>query len=190
MGGKLIQPKDALQVVSLDLHPGRPSKYMRELLRAADITDENGLLPAARWLMGLRLGGKSDYLENKDLDHNLGKTSFTMPTNVYLALCTVVPEDSKTGITITEASYTGYARKQVKGENLNAAASGKSTNSAELIYAACTAGSSTIIGWALCDNATKSEGNMLYWGSATSTVISTTQTPPTIAVNGLEVTED
>lgn len=193
MGG-IIRPGDDLLIarvgtVQLELSPGRLSNYGRQLVRLAEAGEcPDGVVPAARFLMGLELASKSDYLENKILDHNLGKSSFTMPTNVYLALCTEAPTDAKTGTTIVEAGYTGYARKQVKAENLNAAASGQSTNSAELQFAACTASSSTIVGWALCDASTV--GNMLYWGTATSTVISTTQTPATIAVGGLVVNED
>lgn len=132
----------------------------------------------------------SDYLENKVLDHVLGKTSFTMPTTVALALCTVVPTDASTGATITEANYTGYARKVIAAADLNAASSGSSSNANAITFAACSGGTSTIIGWAICDSSTTGAGNVLVWGTCTSTVISTTQTPATIAVGGLVVTLD
>jgi hypothetical protein len=185
---ELLQPKDALEVVALDLHQPRPSAYLRRLLTS--IGDEEMIAPAARWYMDLRCAGKSDYLENKDLDHNLGKASFTMPTTVALALCTVVPTDASTGATITEASYTGYARKVIAAAALTSASGGQSSNSETLTFAACTAGSSTIIAYAICDNSTKGAGNVLYWGTSTSTVISTTQTPPNIAAAQLVVNED
>lgn len=130
----------------------------------------------------------SDYMENKVLDHVLGKTSYTLVTPIYLALCTAVPDDTKTGSTITEASYTGYARKSVAAADLNAAASGSSSNANAITFAACTSGTSTIIGWALCD--ASSAGNVICWGTCTSTVISTTQTPATVAIGGLVVTLD
>lgn len=183
---KLIEPKDALEVVQIDFSRRRPSSY----LQARQLGMPAGDSPLGWLYTSLVAGGKSDYLENKDLDHNLGKTSFAMPSTVALALCTVVPTDSSTGATITEASYTGYARKKVESAALNAAASGKSTTSATLEFAACTAGSSTIIGWALLDSSTTGAGNMLYWGTCTSTVISTTATPATVNSGGLEVTED
>lgn len=134
------------------------------------------------------MASKSDYLELKDLDHNLGKTAFTMPAAVYMALCTAVPTDASTGTTITEATYTGYARKQVAATDLNAASAGTTTNANAITFAACTAGSSTIIGFALVDALTV--GNVLYWGTTTSKVIDTTSTPPTVAVSGLSVSED
>lgn len=134
------------------------------------------------------MASKSDYLENKVLDHCLGKAAFTMPAAVYLALCTVVPTDASTGSTLTEATYTGYARKQVLATDLNAASGGSSSNGAAITFAACTAGSSTIIGFALCDALTL--GNVLYWGTVTSKVIDTSNTPPTVAIGALVVTED
>lgn len=188
---QLLRPSDALEIVTVDLAAGRPSKFMRDLCRALGPAD--GIPNAARFVMGLRAASKSDYLEGKDVAHNMGKTSFTMPATVGLALLTATPTDASTGATITEASYTGYARKQVKAENLTeptGTSPTKITNSAELTFAACTAGSSTVTAWALLDSTTTGAGNVLYWGTATSTVISTTQTPPSIAVGALEANED
>lgn len=135
-------------------------------------------------------GTFSNFAETSLLDH-IGKTSYTSPAT-WLALCTAVPDSSKTGTTITEATYTGYARQHILAAGWNAAVSGGAgaastkTNNGAITYAACTAGSSTIIGYAICDAVTV--GNMLGWGSATSTVISTTQTPATIADQGLTLT--
>lgn len=189
MGDGLILPQDDLVIAQLDFQPGRISDFGRKLNRALP-ESVDGILDAARFLMGLRLASKSDYLENKDLDHNLGDGSFTSPATVALALCTTAPTDASTGATIVEASYTGYARKVVAASALSAASGGSKTNSEALTFAECTASSSTIIAWALCDNSTKAEGNMLYWGTATSTVISTTQTPASISIGGLVVNED
>lgn len=134
------------------------------------------------------MASKSDYLENKVLDHCLGDGSFTMPAAVYLALCTVVPTDASTGATITEANYTGYARKQIAASDLSAAASGSKTNSAAITFADCTAGSSTVVGFAIVDASTN--GNVLYWGTVTSKTIDTSNTPATVAIGALVVTED
>ena len=130
----------------------------------------------------------SDYLENAVLDHIFGDGTLTITAPVYLALCTAAVDDTDTGSTITEANYTGYARKSIAASDMDAAASGAKTNGAAITFAACTAGTSTITYWAICDAATL--GNMLCWGTCTSTVISTTQTPATIAIGGLDVTLD
>jgi hypothetical protein len=133
----------------------------------------------------------SDYWELAVLDGMFGDpTTPTITAPTFLALCTVVPTDADTGATITEANYTTYARISVSAASMSPAAAGSKTNSAGFTGAACTAGSSTIIGWALLDNGTIGAGNVLCWGTTTSTVISTTQTPPTIAIGGLVVTLD
>lgn len=135
--------------------------------------------------------GFSDYWELAVLDGVFGDpTTPTITAPVYLALCTVVPDDTKTGATITEANYTGYARKAIAAADMSAAAAGSKTNSNALTFAACTGGSSTIIGWAICDASGTGAGNVLAWGTCTSTVVSTTQTPATVAIGGLVVTLD
>lgn len=130
----------------------------------------------------------SDYLENAVLDHIFGDGTLTVTAPVYLALCTTVPTDASTGSTIVEASYTGYARKSIAAADMSAASGGSKTNSNAITFAACTSGTSTVIGWAVCDASTA--GNVLAWGTCTSTVISTTQTPATVAIGGLVVTLD
>ncbi len=131
----------------------------------------------------------SDYWELSVLDGTFGDpTTPTIVAPTFLALCTVVPTDSSTGTTITEANYTGYARKSIAAADMGAAAAGSKTNTSAITFAPCTALSSTIVGWALCDALTL--GNVLCWGTATSTVISATQTPATVAIGGLVVNLD
>lgn len=126
--------------------------------------------------------------EKKILDHITTKTAYTPAAN-YLALTTVAVVTGDTGATITEATYTGYARKVIAAADWNAATSGApatvTTNVAET-FGACTAGTSTIIGWALVTT-TSGAGDILQYGTATSTVISTTQTPPVVAAAGLNM---
>lgn len=139
-------------------------------------------------------GTFSNFAETTVLAHLTGQdnASWANLAPVFLALCTTTPDSSKTGSTIVEASYTGYARLSVAAASWAAAVSGGAgaassiANGSTLTFAACTAGTSTIIGWALCSAVTV--GNVLAWGSATSTVISTTQTPATVAVGALSLT--
>ncbi len=132
-------------------------------------------------------GSMSQYCETAVLAHIVGKTSFTLPS-CYLALCTTVPTSASTGSTIAEATYTGYARITTSGDWSAPTAASPSTifNGTAITFAACTGSTSTVIGFAACDALTV--GNMLWWGSCTSTVISTTQTPATFAINALELT--
>lgn len=120
----------------------------------------------------------------KLLGHSWGKTEAAKPSKVFLALLTSVPTSSSTGTTIeaTEANYTGHERKEVPAASIKAAEEGETSvikTSAALTFAACTGGTSTITAWALCDAATA--GNIVMWGTCSSTVISTTQTPPEVA---------
>jgi hypothetical protein len=177
----LILPE--LEVATFQITSLHESDFLRGQRRRRGISD------SAAFVMGLVGASKSDYLENKILDHTFNDPSYSAPTP-YLALTTVVPTDTSTGASITEATYTGYARLAIATSDMSAAASGSKTNSAALTFAACTAGSSTIIGFAICDASGTGAGNILYWGTVTSTVISTTQTPPTVAIGALVVTED
>lgn len=175
-------------VFDLEVPRARTSSFTREM--EAQALEDAGISRAAQMYMGFQAAGAFDYLENKLLDHALGKAAFTMPSPVYLALCTVVPEDSKTGATITEANYTGYARKKIEAAQLTSAASGKSKNNTKLEFAECTAGSSTVVGWAILDAAGTGAGNGLFWGTCTSTAISVTQTPANIPSEQLVVEAD
>ena len=124
----------------------------------------------------------SDYLEPLLLDHVLSDGAFTEPANVYMALCTTIPTDASTGATIVEANYTTYARKEILATELSAAAAGSKTTTAPITFAACTAGDDTIVGFAILDSATIGAGNVLMWGTTTSKVIDTSNTPPSVAV--------
>jgi hypothetical protein len=130
----------------------------------------------------------SDYAESALLNHLMGKTSFTMPSAVYAALCTVVPTDSMTGSTITEASYSGYARKAIAASDLNAASGGVMTNANDITFAPCTAGSSTVVGVAIVDSSGTGTGNMLAWSDVTSHVVDASNTPATIPAGSLSIT--
>jgi hypothetical protein len=134
--------------------------------------------------------GISQYGMSHLVDHINGKTSFTMPTTVAMALATAAPASTATGSTITEAAYTGYGRQTIAGAGFNAATAATpsvSTNASTITFGNCTGGTSTLLGFALCDSATVAAGNMLWFGGLSSTVISTTQTPPTVASAALSL---
>lgn len=135
------------------------------------------------------MASKSDYAENVALEWGVQKTQPPFSSGaLYLALCTVVPTDASTGTTITEANYTGYARKQVAAADWGAASGGQIANSAAESFADCSSGSSVIIGWALVDAATV--GNIRYWGTCTSKTVDVSNTPAKIAIGGIVLYED
>jgi hypothetical protein len=134
--------------------------------------------------------GISQYAMPKLLDHLNGKTSFTMPVTVAMALCTAAPASTSTGASQSETAYTGYGRQTLAGAAFVAATAATpsvSLNSGTITFANCTGTGSTLLGFTLDDSASTGAGNMLWFGSLTSTVISTTQTPPTVAASALSL---
>lgn len=138
--------------------------------------------------------GVSQYGMSHLIDHINGKTSFTMPAAVAMALGTAAPTSTTTGVwgSTETTNYTGYGRLTLTpASQLNAATAATpsvATNSATLTFAACTGGSPTaLLGFLITDNATINTGNALWWGGLTSVTISTTQTPPTIASAALSL---
>jgi hypothetical protein len=80
--------------------------------------------------------GISQYLANKLIDHQLGKTAYTMPT-VYVGVSSTTP--TTLGTNVTEPSGGSYARIATSGASWNAAASGATTNATALQFAQATA---------------------------------------------------
>jgi hypothetical protein len=171
-------------MILLELQPGRLVRHPRWLRELPGFVEVDGLLlPAAAG--GASLGNA---VENKILDHITGQTSYTMPTP-YLGLWTSAVDDTSTAATAGEANYTGYARVAVDGTNMSAAAAGAVTNDVALTFPAVTAGDDTITFWMLTSSASGA-GDNIAWGTCTSTVVNTTQTPPTVAVGALDITLD
>lgn len=131
------------------------------------------------------VGGGSQFSDAYEiilLDAENQKASITAAAPWFMALVeTTAVTDADTGSTLDEPDYTGYARKSVAAADMNAGAgtSGSVTNANAIIYAACTAGTDTAIGFAHCVAATV--GVMRKFGTCSSTVISTTQTPAQFA---------
>lgn len=136
------------------------------------------------------MAGLSNAVELKVLEHLVAKTSYTMPTSpTYLALVTVAVGETDTAATLTEATYTGYARKSVAGSDWGAAAAGQIANANAITFAACTAGTSTVIGFALVTSSSGA-GDIIVFGTLASMSVSATQTPVNFAVGSLVITAD
>lgn len=106
------------------------------------------------------MSAMSDYLENKVLDHVLGTTSYTIPSQVYLGLSTGSFADDNSG---TELSGSGYARVAA---DFSAAASGTTDNSAAIEFSAATGSWGSVSHFGLFDAA--SGGNLLIHGAFTT----------------------
>lgn len=167
-----------------------------------------------RYLLGLALvfysvlasaAGMSNYLENELADHLFRNRSFTAPTTACVALLTAAPSDASTGATITEASYTGYARgalnqsasnwKGTGGETTATDSSGTngtvSNNSVITIGSAATSGPTLVTHFAVLDSCTIGAGNVLFYAALTaSKTINNGDPAPTFAVDALTVQID
>jgi hypothetical protein len=131
--------------------------------------------------------GYSDAYEVSLIDAENQKTALGAVVDPwFMALSILAFTDADTGTTADNGThiptYTGYARKSVAGTDMPAATSGagSSANTSAIIFAACTAGTSTILACGNCSASTV--GTLRKWGDVASTVISTTQTPPQFAV--------
>lgn len=182
---KLIIPQRGLEPVEFDLHV--PKVHLTDY--GLDFVREN--FKKAPGIHG-GSGQFSAWAEQQIVNHANGQdnASWGNLSPVYVALCTVVPTSSSTGSTITEASYTTYARTSVPNTSW-ASASGTApasgSNTAAITGPACTAGTATVIAAAVCTASTV--GNVIYWFSVASTVISTSATPPTFAIGAVTLSQ-
>lgn len=140
----------------------------------------------------LPIGGGSQFSDAYEIiivDAWNQKSSITAAAPWHMALVeTTAITDADTGSTLDEPEYTGYARKTVAAADMNAGAgtSGAVTNANAIQFAACTAGTDTIIGFANCVALTV--GVMRSYGTCSSTVVSTTQTPAQFAAGAYTAT--
>jgi hypothetical protein len=98
---------------------------------------------------------KSTYLKNKIIKHVLGEASFTMPTNVYLALYQTDPTVADVGSEIAGGSY---ARQLLSFAT--AVDGAKTSNTTETFS---TMPASTVTHWGIRDASVG--GNLLYFGA-------------------------
>ena len=125
-------------------------------------------------------GNLSNYLENKLLDHFLGTAGYTMPTTVYVGLYTVVPTDAGGGTQVTGGSY---ARQSAA---FAAAASGTTSNSANIDFTGMPAATTVAIG--IFDAITA--GNLLLWGTLTTNKTTDAGDTLRIATGDLDISID
>lgn len=134
--------------------------------------------------------GLSNYYELEILDQVFGSALVLPAVTHYLALCSVTPDDTSTGDTIVQATYTGYARAAVTNNPTNwpAAGAGIKQNGANIIFGTCTALDAVVNSFAICD--ASSSGNVIAYGSLTTAKTISTGDVPLFAVGGITITLD
>jgi hypothetical protein len=105
-------------------------------------------------------GSATDYLHQRVLSHTLGFGAYTMPTTIYVGLCTTLPSAAVGG---TEVSGGGYARQAGSPFALSSGRVDLAVNTAAIQYPPATV-SWGAIGWFELWDAVTS-GNRLYWGA-------------------------
>lgn len=128
----------------------------------------------------------STYLANKLLDHQLGKTAYTMPT-VYVALSSTTPTTA--GANVTEPSTGSYARVATSAATWNAASAGSSTNALAITFLTATGdwvGGSNLTYGVLYDASIA--GNMLGFGALSVAKNVLNGDTASIAPSGITVT--
>ncbi len=128
------------------------------------------------------MAGLTTYGQQRVLEHYMGKAAMPMPT-VFLALTTTAPTDTAAG---TEATYTGYARKQTAAAdwgNASNAVPSVMTNANVITFAQCTAGSSTVTHFEVWDAATG--GNRIGWGALNASLAVSAGISPSFAAGQL-----
>ena len=124
---------------------------------------------------------KSNYLENKVIDHFLGTSSTSAPSNVYMGLFTSNPTDANSG---TEVSGNGYSRQVI---TFNAASSGSATNSSAETFTASGGNWGTITHFGIFDASTS--GNLLYHGALTDDKVIEDGDSLVVAGSAITITE-
>jgi|SRR6185295_4353653 len=133
------------------------------------------------------MGSKSDYLENKILDHVLGGGDFTRPATVYIALYTATPSDAGGGTEVTGGSY---ARKSVTNNatNFPASSGGAKSNGVEIAFVQASADWGTVVAFGIWDDPTA--GNLLYWGAVSPSRSVPNGAVAKFAIGDLDFSED
>jgi len=143
-------------------------------------------------------GALSDYLENKLVDHVWRATSYTAPSNTYVALFTSSCSDSAGG---TEVSGGSYARVAVSGatsswkgthgstSGASAGTNGTISNAAAITFPSPTANWGTVSHWGQYD--ASSGGNLLVCAAlTTSKTINNGDAAPSFAIDALTIQID
>lgn len=138
--------------------------------------------------------GWTDVYENRILDHENQKTAMpALVTPWFMALTVLAFTDTDTPTTSQDGThkptYTGYADASTPAASMNAASAGSASNGTAVTFAACTAGSSSIVGFANKETS-GTTGDLRKYGTCTTTTVSTTQTPATFAIGAYTTTAD
>lgn len=133
---------------------------------------------------------KSNNLENSVVDFVFNATAFPSYGSIlYVSLHTGDPGEAGTQLT-NEADYTGYARVAVARDSGGWTVSGsQASNTAEITFPECTAGSNTITHVGIGTNSSGA-GTLLYSAALTASINVSNLITPRFPAATLVVAED
>jgi hypothetical protein len=145
------------------------------------------------------MGAKSNYLENKLIDHIFRGQAYTPPATLHVALLTSAPNDAGGGTEVTGGSYArvavtaslaNFAGTQSAGSTVASSGTGGTTsNNGAITFPAPTANWGSVTHWGIYDAA--SGGNLLYYAALTTAkTINNGDAAPSFAAGALTVQED
>ena len=133
-------------------------------------------------------GALTLYARNKLVEHSLGLTAWTMPTNVYMGLFTADPTDA--GLLTNELpNQDNYARVNL-ATLLGTASNGTVTNIANILFNTPTIDWGSVTHLGLIDSPTHGSGNMLYAQELLNPIIVTVADPALFEIGLFSVTLD
>lgn len=144
------------------------------------------------------MSAKSDYLENKIIDHIFRGQAFTMPSGLYFALFTAAPSDSGGG---TEVSGGAYARANLAPSLTNYLGTHGTTTGASSGTGGATSNASAVTfpapsgaNWGVCTHFgifdASTSGNLLFHGALTiSKTVNNGDPAPSFAIGDFDYTE-
>jgi hypothetical protein len=123
------------------------------------------------------------------LDAVLGKVTYVAPTTLYVALYTAAPTSAGGG---TECTGGSYARSAVTNNLTNFPSAsgggpGVKANGTAVTFPTASAGWGTVVAFGVFD--ASSGGNLLYWGTLTTSRAVALGDTPSFAIGALTVTE-
>lgn len=133
------------------------------------------------------MGAATNYLENEILDHILGNSAYSAPSNLYVGLATGVTE---AGVVSGEPSSGSYARVEVENNTTNFpnASGGSKSNGTEITFPEATGSWGTLTHVFISD--ASSGGNVLLYSELTASKAVDTGDTVSFAVGSLTFTLD
>ena len=145
------------------------------------------------------MAAKTDYLENKLIDHVFRGQAYTAPATLYVGLLTAAPSDTGGGTEVSGGSYArvgvgaslaNWAGTQSAGSTSASSGTGGTTsNNGAITFPAPTANWGVVTHFGIYDAA--SAGNLLFYAAlTTSKTINNGDAAPSFAAGALTVQED